>query len=146
MAMLIKTSSVNVLYPNMFKRMRIALSFFTISSIVYFVCDVLDYNISGDLTYYYHTCLRNVTYALHNNFIAVPSMYVSILHQLIYGWSQMLLYISVYEFICCLSPQYMKGLLFGLFYATRAFYQFIAASLLQSSMEFHYNELLFRLL
>ena len=117
-------------YPNMFKRMGIALSVFTASFIVYFVYDILDYHNSGDLTYYYHTCSRNVSYVLNNNYIAVPSMYVSILQQLIYGWSQMLLYISAYEFICCQSPQYMKGLLFGLFYATRAFYQFIAASVI----------------
>ena len=117
-------------YPNMFKRMGMALIFLTISFIVYFVYDILDYSDSGDLTHYYNACSRNVTYVLNNNYIAVPSMYVSILQQLIYGWSQMLLYISAYEFICCQSPQYMKGLLFGLFYATRAFYQFIAASVL----------------
>ena len=114
-------------YPNMFKRMGIALIFFTTSFIVYFVYDILDHNNSGELTN--NACFRNVTYVLNNNYIAVPSMYVSILQQLIYGWSQMLLYISAYEFICCQSPQYMKGLLFGLFYATRAFYQFIAANI-----------------
>ena len=117
-------------YLNIFKRMGIALSFLTISFVVYFVYDILDYNNSGDLTYYYDTCFRNVSYVLNNNYIAVPSMYVSILQQLIYGWSQMLLYISAYEFICCQSPQYMKGLLFGLFYATRAFYQSVAAIVL----------------
>ena len=117
-------------YPNMFKRIGIALGFFTTSFIVYFVYDILDYNNSGELTFYYNTCLRNVSYVLNNNYIAVPSMYVSILQQLVYGWSQMLLYISAYEFICSQSPQYMKGLLFGLFYATRAFYQFIAASVI----------------
>ena len=115
-------------YPNMFKRMGIALSIFTISFIVYFVYDILDYNNSGELTN--NACFRNVSYVLNNNYIAVPSMYVSILQQLIYGWSQILLYISAYEFICCQSPQYMKGILFGLFYATRAFYQFVAASVL----------------
>ena len=115
-------------YPNMFKRMGIALGFLTTSFLVYFFYDILDYNNSGDLTY--NTCLRNVTYVLNNNYIALPSMYVSILQQLIYGWSQILLYISAYEFVCCQSPQHMKGLLFGLFYATRAFYQFVASSLL----------------
>ena len=118
-------------YPNMFKRIGIALIFFTTSFIVYFVYDILDYDNSGDLTHYYKKCSRrNDSYIMNNNYIAVPSMYVSILQQLVYGWSQMLLYISAYEFICCQSPQYMKGLLFGLFYATRAFYQFIAASVI----------------
>ena len=105
----------------MFKRMGIALSLFIVSFIVYFVCDILDFNNSGDLTNYYNTCLQNVSYVRNDNYIAVPSMYVSILQQLIYGLSQMLLYISAYEFVCCQSPQYMKGLLFELFYATRAF-------------------------
>ena len=114
-------------YPNMFKRIGIALSYFTTSFIVCLVYDILDYNNSGELTN--NTCFRNVSYVLNNNYIAVPSMYVSILQQLNYGWSQMLLYISAYEFICCQSPQYMKCLLFGLFYATRAFYQFIAANI-----------------
>ena len=109
-------------YPNMFKRMGITKSF-----IAYLVYDILDYNNSGELTN--NACFRNVSYVLNNNYIAVPSIYVSILQQLIYGWSQMLLDISAYEFICCQSPQYMKGLLFGLFYATRAFYQFIAANI-----------------
>ena len=117
-------------YPNIFKRMGIALSFLTISFIVYFVYDILDYNNSDDLNNSYNACSRNITYVLNNNYIAVPNMYVSILQQLIYGWSQILLYISAYEFICCQSPQYMKGLLFGLFYATRAFYQFVAAIVL----------------
>ena len=117
-------------FPNMFKRIGIALSFLTTSFIVYFVCDIVDYNNNGDVTYYYNACLRNVSYVLNHNYIAVPSMYVSILQQLIYGWSQILLYISAYEYICCQSPQYMKGLLFGLFYATRAFYQFVAATVL----------------
>ena len=41
----------------------------------------------------------------------------------------MLLYIAAWEFICCQSPQHMKGLLFGLFYSIKAFFQLLSAIL-----------------
>ena len=42
----------------------------------------------------------------------------------------MLLNLAAWEFICCQSPQKMKGLLFGLFYAIKAFYQSLATFLI----------------
>ncbi len=36
---------------------------------------------------------------------------------------QMLVYISVWEFICCQSPQSMKGLIFGVFYAIQGLFR-----------------------
>ena len=42
----------------------------------------------------------------------------------------MLLNLAAWEFICCQSPQKMKGLLFGLFYAIKAFYQCLATFLI----------------
>ena len=44
------------------------------------------------------THAQEMSHALNDNYIVVPSMYVSILQQLIYEWwSQILLYISAYE-------------------------------------------------
>ncbi len=43
---------------------------------------------------------------------------------------KMLVYISVWEFICCQSPHSMKGLIFGVFYAIQGLFRFIAAALI----------------
>ena len=62
----------------------------------------------------------------YNNSVSVTFHSILLLENVIrfmYGAS---LYVAVWEFICCQSPQYMKGLLFGIFYAVRAFNQVLA--------------------
>ena len=114
--------------PNMFKRMGIALEMLTVSFLVYLTYDTLAYNSSyKNLGYLYNICWKNTSHVLNKSYVSLPSMYISVLQQILLSLCQMLLYISAYEFICCQSPQHMKGLLFGLFYALRAFYRCVAA-------------------
>ena len=52
-----------------------------------------------------------------------------------------LLYISVSELISCQSPQFMKCLLFGLFYSIRACYRFLEAATIVSLYYFWKSQL-----
>ena len=113
--------------PNMFKRMGISLGVLTASFLVYLICDTLAYNSNNNHGYPFNLCWKNMSYVFNKSFVSLPSMYISVLQQILLSLCQMLLYISAYEFICCQSPQNMKGLLFGLLYALRAFYQCVAA-------------------
>ena len=112
---------------NMFKRMGISLGVLTISFLVYLICDTLAYNSNNNHGYPFNLCWKNMSYVFNKSFVSLPSMYISVLQQILLSLCQMLLYISAYEFICCQSPQHMKGLFFGYFYALRAFYQSVAA-------------------
>ena len=113
--------------PNMFKRMGISLGVLTTSFLLYLICDTLAYSGNNNLGYPFNLCWKNMSLVLNKSYVSLPSMYISVLQQILLSLCQMLLYISAYEFICCQSPQNMKGLLFGLFYALRAFYQCVAA-------------------
>ena len=62
----------------------------------------------------------------YNNSLSITFVSILLLEngiRFMYGAS---LYVAVWEFICCQSPQHMKGLLFGIFYAVRAFNQLLA--------------------
>ena len=114
--------------PNMFKRMGIALGILTISFFVYLILDIVAYSSNENHGYFhYHMCWRNTSYILNRSYITLPNAYISVLQQILFSLYQLFLYISAYEFISCQSPQHMKGLLFGLFYALRSFYQVSAA-------------------
>ena len=112
--------------PNMFKRMGIAVGILTASFLIYLIYDTLAYNGNYHLGYFYGTCWKNTSYLVNKNFVSIPNIYISVLQEIFFSLCQMLLYIAAYEFICCQSPQHMKGLIFGLFYALRAFYQCLA--------------------
>ena len=74
-------------------------------------------------------CKNNDTESI-KYFISSSATSISLLQNVIHFIYRLLLYISVWEFICCQSPQHMKGLLFGLLYATRAFNQLLASSVI----------------
>jgi len=113
--------------PNMFKRMGVPVCLYTLSFLIYFCYDILSSNSANDkLGYCYTYCSRNATVLLDFSYVHLSSSYVSVFQQVVYSLSHSLLYISAYEFLCSQSPQYMKGLLFGLFYAARTFYQYLA--------------------
>ena len=119
----------NHFYQNMllmFKRISIALGMLTVSFLAYLAYDILAYNSNSSLGYVFTFCQKNTSYVLNKSYVTLPNMYISVLQQILLSFSRILLYISAYEFICCQSPQSMKGLLFGMFYALRAFYQCFA--------------------
>ncbi len=80
----------------------------------------------------FNFCWENATYTTHKNYITIPSSYISTVQQILLAISETLLYISAIEFICCQSPQKMKGILYGLFYALKSFYQDLSTPIIFS--------------
>ena len=117
----------------MFK--RIGLSIILVSAVfaLYLIHDVMGY---GSQNYYENlaTVCFNVTDSFRQTprFAHFSATCVVVLQNIMSSIYLTLLYISVWELICCQSPQFMKGLLFGLFYTIRAFYRFLAAATVTS--------------
>ena len=121
--------------PNMFRRMGLSIAIFEVLFICYFIWDIFGNggveNIFGveSTAYSYFVCTENSSHFLLPRSV-VPLHYTTwfTLGNILSSLAHAILYIAVWEFICCQSPQYMKGLLFGLFYAMKAFCQFLAAT------------------
>ena len=119
---------LNRYFPNMFKRMGLSV----ILLIALFTCYlVYDLTANSSIEYIgdsYLICKGNITdAAVNKDFHSTNRKLVFILENTLSSIFHTLLYIAIWEFICCQSPQHMKGLLFGLFYALKAFVQFLAA-------------------
>ena len=110
--------------PNMFKRMGLNIIMLNILFLLYIiVCSIDKYHIEpAPLQHLYCSDTMPLTLVDLTDVCMVFQLILSSLHQ-------MLLYIAAWEFICCQSPQHMKGLLFGLFYSIKAFFQLLAAFL-----------------
>ena len=115
--------------PNMFKRIGLSIILLTAVFALYLILDVIGY---GSQNYYENlaTVCFNVTDSFRQTprFAHFSATCVVVLQNIMSSIYLTLLYISVWELICCQSPQFMKGLLFGLFYTIRAFYQFLAVA------------------
>ena len=113
--------------PNMFKMIGFSIAILTVSIIIYFLYDMVSYGTSDELNTAYDHCKRNTntSYVLNKSLVHIPTTYMFILQHILLSISQMLLYISAWNFICCQSPQHMKGLLFGLFFAIRDLFHFL---------------------
>ena len=112
-------------FPSIFKRMGFSIACLLLIFLVYICYSTIntsEFINSGNYLVY---CNSNVT---HGNEYLISSTATAILsmENVIYFIYRLLLYISVWEFICCQSPQHMKGLLFGLLYAIQAFNQLLA--------------------
>ena len=112
-------------FLSMFKRMSFSIACLLLTYLVYIGYNTInagEYINSGN---YLNFCSNNDT---HSNEYLILSSAIGILslENVLYFIYGLLLYISVWEFICCQSPQHMKGLLFGLFYAIQAFNQLLA--------------------
>lgn len=116
--------------PNMFKRMGIAFIILVIMFVMYLLHDSIAYDDHIEMHYMNIICRKNenTTYLWNKTLFRIPSRYMSIPQQMLFAIYRVMLYTSAYEFICCQSPQHMKGLLFGLFYALRAFFQCLSAA------------------
>ncbi len=113
--------------PNILKKIGISISVLVVFFLVYIVYDTFAYESSMDLGFFYTYCEKNSTYELNKSLFTLQAKYVSSLQQILFAVFQVLLYTSSCEMICCQSPEYMKGLLFGSFYALRAFNHCLAA-------------------
>ena len=69
----------------------------------------------------------STSYTEHTGSLA---KYLQILQQILSAISHTVFYIAVYEFICSQSPHSMKGLLLGIFYATRGLYEILGSLLM----------------
>ncbi len=114
----------------MFKRMGIAFIILVIMFVMYLLHDSIAYDDHIEMHYMNIICRKNenTTYLWNKTLFRIPSRYMSIPQQMLFAIYRVMLYTSAYEFICCQSPQHMKGLLFGLFYALRAFFQCLSAA------------------
>ena len=113
--------------PNMFKRIGLSIAILTVSILLYFLYDMVSYGTSDELSSAYDHCKSNKSYILNKSLVHIPTTYMFIL---LLPISHMLFYISAWKFICCQSPQHMKGLLFGLFFAIRDIFQFLGIVLI----------------
>ena len=107
--------------PNMFKRIGFSIAILTVSILIYFLYDMVSYGTSDELNTAYDHCNGN-TNTINKRIVHIPPTYMFIFQHILLSISQMLLYI---KFICCQSPQHMKGLLFGLFFAIRDLFPFL---------------------
>ena len=128
--------------PNMFKRIGLSIILLSAVFALYLIHDVIGY---GSQNYYEN--LVAICYNVTDSFMHTPRFAqfsvtcVVVLQNIMSSIYLTLLYISVWEFICCQSPQFMKGLLFGLFYTIRAFYQLLAAATIMSLVYFWKSQL-----
>ena len=119
--------------PNMFKRIGLSIILLSVVFALYMIHDVIGYNSQNYYENLVDVCL-NVTDSFMDTprFAQFTATSVVVLQNMMSSIYLTLLYISVWEFICCQCPQFMKGLLFGLFYTIRGFYQFLAAATVMS--------------
>ena len=113
-------------FPSMFKRMVLSIACLLLIYLVYILYSLLskeDFINSGN---YLVFCKNNST-ENSEHYISSSATSMLLLENVIHFIYKMLLYISVWEFICCQSPQCMKGLLFGLLYTIQAFNQLLAS-------------------
>ena len=119
--------------PNMFKRIGMSIILLSAVFALYLIYDAI-----GNSSQNYYENLAAVCHNVTDSFMHTPrfaqfsATYVVVLQNIMSSIYLTLLYISVWELICCQSPQFMKGLLFGLFNTIRAFYHFLAAATIVS--------------
>ena len=111
--------------PGMLKRIQIALVVMVLSLICAFVMDVVVHvNITQNAN-----CMFNSS-IFKANFPSSPPLYQNVYffttQHVLSALADMLFDIAVLEFICSQSPYSMKGLLLGIFFSIRFFFQAIA--------------------
>ena len=110
--------------PNMFKRMGLnIIAMLNILFLLYIIaCSIDKYHIKPAIQ---DQCFVNISHTtMHVMHVTLVDLIdvCMIFQHVLSSLHQMLLYIAAWEFICCQSPQHMKGLLFGLFYSIKAFF------------------------
>ena len=124
--------------PNMFKRMAFSIACLLLMYLVYALYNIIsteDFISSGNYLVY---CNINRTESSEYS-ISSSATSILLLENVIHFIYRLILYISVWELICCQSPQHMKGLLFGLLYAIRALNQLLACFIIWTFDNF-FNE------
>ena len=116
-------------FPNIFKRMGLGIALLTFLFGLYFVYTIITNKTSDDSSKSSLLCSKNLSYfRIRRDLIVIYNTPLLISENILSSICHTFLYVASWEFICCQSPQHMKGLLFGIFYAMQAFYNFLAAS------------------
>ncbi len=122
--------------PTSLKRIGISLILVTLIQFIMIACGI----ISRDEHYSLRdTCLIVNISSIDNLNVTTPEFLLPAFLQVCLAFSQLLFYIAVWQFICCQSPRYMKGLLFGLYYFTKAVFRLISTALLYFSIGSKYK-------
>ena len=118
--------------PKMLKRIGIGIIFFIVSLVCAFGLITARYQQKGIENCIGNTTISYKAYLLENiSILFVQSCFLPL--------SNILIYTALYEFICAQSPHSMKGLLIGLSFAIKGFFQALAAVMLIlfHSINFH---------
>ena len=113
-------------FPSMFKRIGFSIACLLLIFLVYILYITLNTKKIVHTKYYLVCCNNNNDTESSESFLSFSSTSVLLPKNVIHFICSALLYISLWEFICCQSPQHMKGLLFGLLNTIRAFNQLLA--------------------
>ena len=116
--------------PGMLKRMGVGISLVVASLICTFLMDTAAHaqeknaNICMFSYESYDKLNSTAAAALYASFQDTPAL---VIQRCLGALSDMLIYIALYEFVCAQSPHSMKGLLIGLSFAMKGFFETIAA-------------------
>ena len=114
-------------FPSMFKRMGFSIACLLLIFLVYILYITFNTKKFVNSKNYLVYCNNHNNYTESSeSFLSFSATSVLLLENVIHFICRVLLYISAWEFICCQSPQHMKGLLFGLLNAIQAFNQLMA--------------------
>jgi len=112
---------------NMFKRIGLGVVLLNISVLLMLLSDLTTNDGNGNLGSLYDNCSgANSSHLLKIKHFHISNEVMHIFLHLILSVSHILLFLGTQEFICCQSPQQMKGFLFGIFLATKSFFQFFS--------------------
>ena len=101
--------------PGMFKRMGLGMVLFLISGLCTLVMGVTNRNCASE------SCTLTSSFKISPHFLLFQFSLNAV--------SYLLIYIASYEFICAQSPQSMKGLLIGTFFAIKGIFQLLGVVL-----------------
>ena len=118
--------------PGMLKRMGLGMIFVVLSLLATFSMETANHNPVND-----YICM--FSFDADTDFASRLNAAFLVIQLTLSALSRMLIYTGVFEFICSQSPHSMKGLLIGVLYAIRGFYQLVAAILLVPYFELHFG-------
>ncbi len=118
--------------PGMLKRMGIGMLLVLLSLIVSFSMET-GVHVSNHSKQNATSCMFRNAFNVTNSDDLPPPLYHNIyplaVQLTLSAFSNILIYVSAYEFICAQSPHFMKGLIIGLFFAIKGLYQLLSALL-----------------
>ena len=117
--------------PTILQRIGVSLILVILMQLIIIACSI----ISREQYYSFRdACLIVNISSIDNLNVSIPEYLLPTMLQVCLAFSKLLFYIAVWQLICCQSPRYMKGLMFGLYYFIKAVFQLISTVLLYASL------------